>query len=86
MADRPDPDVFDELADCPAYRREFQPAEGRYSYQEQDPWAWVPAEGTWSKVYHDGWLENEKWSLHYFESNEGAVCRVKLVRGWSVNE
>ncbi|QRN99443.1 hypothetical protein JRI60_10665 [Archangium violaceum] len=39
--------------------------------------------GHWRKVYRDGWIGNDKVSLHYFESPSGKVFNFKIKRGWS---
>jgi len=41
--------------------------------------------GTWKKVYKDGYdKNNEKISIHYFQSKSGLVYDVKVKQGWSV--
>ena len=31
----------------------------------------------WKKVYHNGWIENRKVSLHYFQSKSGQIFNLK---------
>ncbi|WP_309892947.1 hypothetical protein [Archangium sp.] len=39
--------------------------------------------GNWHKVYKDGWIGNQKASLHYFESPSGKVFDFKIKFEWS---
>ncbi|WP_395855948.1 hypothetical protein [Cystobacter fuscus] len=39
--------------------------------------------GNWQKVYKDGWIGNQKASLHYFESPSGKVFNLKIKFEWS---
>lgn len=39
--------------------------------------------GDWLKVYKDGWIGNQKVSLHYFESPSGKVFDFKIKQDWS---
>jgi hypothetical protein len=39
--------------------------------------------GNWHKVYKDGWIGNQKASLHYFESPSGKIFDFKIKFEWS---
>lgn len=75
-------DFYPSIDKAPAYPKDFERVlkknnkvkngEVLFGLRQREP-------GEWKKVYYDGYLNNRKISIHYFESKSGQVCDVKVV-------
>jgi hypothetical protein len=81
--------VYDFPEDAPTYPSDFYEIQGgiqKLKVKNQFLLAELNAieVGEWRKVYQDGYSENEKVSLHYFEGPSGQVFDLKVKSGWSI--
>jgi hypothetical protein len=37
----------------------------------------------WKKVYQNGWIDGEKYSMHYFQDKSGKIFDFWIKEGWS---
>jgi RHS repeat-associated protein len=83
--------VFRSLKKSPNYPRNFQPLKGnplRENIKDKKLLNLLRTiePSKWQKVYKNGWINNRRVSIHYFESKSNRVFDVKTVTGWSTRK
>lgn len=82
--------IFASIRDAPKYPKDFHAARnGTRKLPVENKLLLAKLkqveDNEWRKVYHDGYSDGRKISLHYFQSASGKVFDVKVKLGWSNN-
>ena len=88
-SDVDDCEYFTSIKNSSKYPSDFEAERGGMTKNKINDDKWKERlnlkepKGNWKKIYKDGWSDNERVSIHYFESKSGTVVDVKVKKGWS---